>query len=86
MVITGTLCTMCAKWTDLIEADVCPIGIDGLLPTLRQIVDALASERWGLALEELLEYRFDVVVSLEVFTIQMTLKMGKKVVIRGSEV
>ena len=66
--------------------EICPIGIDGLLPMLGQIVNALALEGWELALGELLQCHFDVVAGLKVLTIQMTLKMGKKVVIRGIQV
>ncbi|KAK6729716.1 hypothetical protein RB195_006645 [Necator americanus] len=49
-----------------------------LLLKERQIVDAFAPERWGLFFEELLECLSDVVVRLEVLTIQMTLEIGKK--------
>nr|CDJ96256.1 Hypothetical protein CBG03297 [Haemonchus contortus] len=45
---------------------------------LGQIVDALALERWELALGELHQSHFDVVAGLKVLIIQMTLKMGKK--------
>ena len=66
--------------------EMCPIGIDGFLPMLGQIVDILALERWELGLGELHRCHFDVVAGLEVLTIQMTLKMGKKVVVRGIQV
>nr|CDJ93460.1 Serine threonine protein kinase-related domain containing protein [Haemonchus contortus] len=43
-------------------------------------------ERWELALGEVHQCHFDVVAGLKALTIQMTLKMGKKVVIRGIQV
>ena len=43
--------------------EICSIFIDDLLPPVRQIVDALASEGRGLGIEEVLECLLDVVES-----------------------
>ncbi|EPB80310.1 hypothetical protein ANCCEY_00567 [Ancylostoma ceylanicum] len=52
----------------------------------KQIVGAPAPERWGQLLEEVLQCLFDVVADLKFLTKEMILEMGKKVVIRVSEV
>ncbi|KAK6749985.1 hypothetical protein RB195_002158 [Necator americanus] len=64
----------------------CETNNSSSILVIGQIVDASAPERWGLFPEELLGCLFDVVVGLGVLTIQMTLEIGKKVVIRGSQI
>ncbi|EYB85231.1 hypothetical protein Y032_0302g1859 [Ancylostoma ceylanicum] len=58
----------------------------GLLLTFRQIVGAPAPERREPLLEEVLQCLFDVVADFKFLTKEMTLEMGKNVVIRVSQV